>query len=65
MKLRASAPLLLRSVNEAAQVWQNGLARDLAQQTGEKLAAAIAATKPAETPAEGGNAAGGDQAPKN
>lgn len=65
VKLRAQAPLLLRSVNEAAQVWQNGLARDLAQQAGEKLAAAIAATRPADAPAEGGNAEGGDQAPKN
>jgi hypothetical protein len=47
---------------KAADIWQNGIARDLAQQVGETLAAAAKAAAPA-APA---NATGTQpEAPKN
>jgi hypothetical protein len=46
-KLLVSGPLVTRDLLKAADIWQNGLARDLAQQVGETLAAAAKAKAPA------------------
>lgn len=59
-KLIESGPIATRELVKAADIWQNGIARDLAQQVGEKLKA-VAGTK-APTAAEGKAPA---QAPKN
>jgi hypothetical protein len=47
-KLQGQAPILVREVGNAANVWQNGVARDLAQQVGDKLSAAVKASAPAD-----------------
>ena len=49
-KLLDSGPAVTRDLVKAADIWQNGIARDLAQQVGETLAAAAKAAAPA-TPA--------------
>lgn len=46
-KLLDSGPTVTRELVKAADIWQNGLARDLAQQVGETLAAAAKAKAPA------------------
>ena len=46
-KLLDSGPTVTRDLVKAADIWQNGLARDLAQQVGETLAAAAKAKAPA------------------
>ncbi|MBZ9966893.1 DUF2059 domain-containing protein [Mesorhizobium sp. BR1-1-2] len=46
-KLLDSGPAVTRDLVKAADIWQNGLARDLAQQVGETLAAAAKAKAPA------------------
>ncbi|WP_192181113.1 DUF2059 domain-containing protein [Mesorhizobium amorphae] len=46
-KLLDSGPTVTRDLVKAADIWQNGLARDLAQQVGETLAAAAKANAPA------------------
>ncbi len=46
-KLLDSGPNVTRELVKAADIWQNGLARDLAQQVGETLAAAAKAKAPA------------------
>ena len=45
-KLLDSGPAVTRDLIKAADIWQNGLARDLAQQVGETLAAAAKANAP-------------------
>jgi hypothetical protein len=62
-KLLQTGPLAMRDVLKAAEIWQNGIARDLGQQVGEALAAAVAAKAP-EAPADG-TAPAGETAPKN
>jgi hypothetical protein len=52
-----------RELVKAADIWQNGLARDLAQQVGETLAAAAKATAPADATAP--TAGEQPEAPKN
>ncbi|WP_051069121.1 DUF2059 domain-containing protein [Mesorhizobium metallidurans] len=57
-KLLDSGPAVTRDLVKAADIWQNGLARDLAQQVGETLAAAAkakatAAPADATAPADG------------
>lgn len=53
-KLLDSGPLVTRELLKAAEIWQNGIARDLAQQVGEALSAAAGTTAPtAPEPAEG------------
>ena len=64
-KLLDSGPTVTRDLVKAADIWQNGLARDLAQQVGETLAAAAKANAPAAptdatAPADGAAPAGGD-----
>jgi uncharacterized protein len=54
-KLIAQGPLVTREVTKAAEIWQRGIARDLAQQVGEQLQQVVGAqVQPApegETPA--------------
>ncbi|MDR7220418.1 DUF2059 domain-containing protein [Aminobacter aminovorans] len=54
-KLIESGPIASRELVKAAEIWQNGIARDLAEQVGEKLKAVIGTKAPAEgaAPAEG------------
>ncbi len=60
-KLIADGPIVTREVIKAAEIWQRGIARDLAAQTAEKLASAYdqpdapaeGAEQPAAAPAEG------------
>ncbi|TIM44123.1 MAG: DUF2059 domain-containing protein [Mesorhizobium sp.] len=62
-KLLDSGPAVTRELLKAADIWQNGVARDLAQQVGETLAAAAKAAAPANAaaPADGTQ----PEAPKN
>lgn len=67
-KLLESGPIAMRDIVKAADIWQNGVARDLAEQVGETLAAAAGAKAPAApaTPAPADGAAPADNAaPKN
>ncbi|WP_315920062.1 DUF2059 domain-containing protein [Mesorhizobium sp. SP-1A] len=63
-KLLSSGPIVTRELVKAAEIWQNGVARDLAQQVGQALAAAAGtkvqpadASQPADNaqPADGGD----------
>ena len=65
-KLLETGPLAMRDVLKAAEIWQNGIARDLGQQVGEALAAANNAKAPA-APADGAAPAApaDDTTPKN
>lgn len=47
-KLIAEGPIVSREVLKAANIWQNGVARDLAQSVGEVLAAQAGSAAPAE-----------------
>ena len=47
-KLIESGPIASRELVKAAEIWQNGIARDLAEQVGEKLKAVIGTKAPAE-----------------
>ncbi|TIW51053.1 MAG: DUF2059 domain-containing protein, partial [Mesorhizobium sp.] len=59
-KLLDSGPAVTRDLVKAADIWQNGVARDLAQQVGETLAAASKAAAPAApAPADGAAPADG------
>ncbi|MBN9242737.1 MAG: DUF2059 domain-containing protein [Mesorhizobium sp.] len=60
-KLLDKGPLVTRDLVKAADIWQNGVARDLAQQVGEALAAA-AKTKAPAAPADGAAAPADDAA---
>jgi len=58
-KLLEQGPTVTRDLVRAADIWQNGVARDLAQQVGEALAAAAKAKAPADdaaAPADGADA---------
>lgn len=55
-KLLETGPFAMRELVKAADIWQNGIARDLAQQVGEALNAANKAKAPADgtaAPADG------------
>lgn len=45
-KLLADSPIVMREVYGAAEIWQRGIARDLAQQVGEELAKRAGAVQP-------------------
>lgn len=60
-KLLDKGPLVTRDLVKAADIWQNGVARDLAQQVGEALSAA-AKTKAPAAPADGAAAPADDAA---
>jgi hypothetical protein len=47
LKLLSEGPIVTREVIKAADIWQRGIARDLAQAVAEKVVAATAATTPA------------------
>jgi hypothetical protein len=71
-KLITDGPVATRNLFKAAQIWQNGIARDLAQQVGEALGAAAdtkapeaPATGAAPAPADGAAPADDSAAPKN
>ncbi|MEQ1953556.1 DUF2059 domain-containing protein [Mesorhizobium yinganensis] len=53
-KLLSDGPVLIRSIAQAAEIWQRGVARDLADNVGKAINAAVPA-KPAEAaaPADG------------
>lgn len=68
-KLLEQGPVVSRDLVKAAEIWQNGIARDLAQQVGEAIAAAVKTQAPADgaaAPADGAapaapaDAGGGD-----
>jgi uncharacterized protein len=50
-KLIAEGPLATREVLKAANIWQTGVARDLAEAVAKKVKAAADAATPAEAPA--------------
>ena len=49
-KLISDGPIVAREIFQAAEIWQRGVARDLAEQVGAKLAEAVGTT-PEATPA--------------
>lgn len=51
-KLLTEGPIVTREVIRAANIWQNGVARDLAQNVGEVLAAQAGAAAAPEQPAQ-------------
>ncbi|ESY74838.1 DUF2059 domain-containing protein [Mesorhizobium sp. M1050] len=61
-KLLDSGPTVTRDLVKAADIWQNGVGRDLAQQVGETLAAAAKAKAPAAPAAPADGAAPADDA---
>lgn len=60
-KLLGSGPIVSRELVKAAEIWQNGIARDLAQNVGQAMQAAIGAKAPAVTPADATPPADGAQ----
>lgn len=62
-KLLDSGPIVTRELVKAADIWQNGVARDLAQQVGETLSAAAKAAAPAAPADATAPASGSDSAP--
>jgi uncharacterized protein len=52
-KLIAEGSLATRKVIEAANIWQNGIGRDLAEAVAKRVKAAADAAAPAEAPVEG------------
>jgi hypothetical protein len=62
-KLLDSGPAVSRDLVKAAEIWQNGVARDLAQQVGETLAAAAKAKAPAAPAPADAAAPADDSAP--
>jgi len=60
-KLLVNGPLVTRELVKAAEIWQNGVARDLAQEVGEALAVVAKAKAPA-APADGAAAPADDAA---
>ena len=49
-KLISDGPIVVRELNKSAQIWQNGVARDLAEEVG-KVLSANAPKQPAQFPA--------------
>lgn len=60
-RLIAEGPLATRKVIEAANIWQTGVARDLAEAVAKKVKAAAEAAAPVEAPAEGAAPAGAEK----
>ena len=58
VKLLNESPLVTREVLRAADIWQNGIARDLAEQVATELTKRIAANAPQQQQQEGGAAEG-------
>ncbi|RIK83719.1 MAG: hypothetical protein DCC69_13910 [Hyphomicrobiales bacterium] len=60
-KLLNEGANVTRGVLQAADIWQRGIARDLAQQAGEEIARRVAASQPPQGEAEGGGEEGAAQ----
>jgi len=67
--LLANGPLVTRELNKAADIWQNGIARDLATEVSKVLASSAPKPSPAPEeatpPAEGAAPAEGEAQPAN
>lgn len=57
LKLLADGPIVTRELIKAANIWQNGVARDLAQAVGQALASTLKDMPPLELPAQDGSQA--------
>ncbi|MCV3240434.1 DUF2059 domain-containing protein [Mesorhizobium sp. ZC-5] len=57
LKLLADGPIVTRELMKAANIWQNGVARDLAQAVGQALATTLKDMPPLELPAQDGSQA--------
>ncbi len=57
LKLLADGPIVTRELIKAANIWQNGVARDLAQAVGQALTATLKDMPPLELPAQDGSQA--------
>ncbi|QPC87977.1 DUF2059 domain-containing protein [Mesorhizobium sp. NBSH29] len=57
LKLLSDGPIVTRELIKAANIWQNGVARDLAQNVGLALAATLKDLPPLEIPAQDGSQA--------
>lgn len=57
LKLLADGPIVTRELMKAANIWQNGVARDLAQAVGQALSATLEDMPPLEIPAQDGSQA--------
>jgi hypothetical protein len=53
-KLIADGPIVVREIIQAAEIWQRGIARDLAQQVGEEIASREGTAPTAATPTPAG-----------
>ena len=51
-KLLTDGPIVVRELGKAANIWQRGVARDLAAEVGKALDALVAANAPKTAPAE-------------
>ena len=54
-----NAPIVLREIRQAAEIWGRGIARDMTQQVGEKLEERVGIERVTEGAATGGAATGG------
>jgi uncharacterized protein len=63
-KLIAEGPLATREVIKAANIWQTGVSRDLAEAVAKKVKAAAEAAAPVEAPAEEPKPAEGEKPKK-
>lgn len=57
LKLLSDGPIVTRELIKAANIWQNGVARDLAQNVGQALSAKLKELPPLELPAQDGSQA--------
>lgn len=57
LKLLADGPIVTRELMKAANIWQNGVARDLAQAVGQALSTTLKDMPPLEIPAQDGSQA--------
>jgi len=64
-KLLKTGPLAMRELVKAAEIWQNGIARDLAQEVGKALDAAEATKAPTPADASAPAEAAAPETPKN
>ncbi len=58
-KVMDNAPIVLREIRQAAEIWGRGIARDMTQQVGEKLEERVGIERVTEGAATGGAATGG------
>lgn len=63
LKLLSDGPIVTRELIKAANIWQNGVARDLAQAVGEQLTATLKDMPPLELPPQDGSQATSPVAP--